>query len=279
MGITLLDGRTFKERDRSDQPLVVIVNESMAKHSWPGERAVGKRMHVGNPKKGYPWATVVGVVADTRLGSRDEPADDQWYCPIDQPAILSGAPTPGQVSYPSSGKIAIRSAIPPEQMVETLRAQVAAIDPQLALDEVQPMTDAVSEIEAPRRFNTGLISGFALGALLLAITGIYAVVAFSVSLRAQEIAIRMALGAERAGIARLVLAAALRLALFGCALGVIGSFAVSRIVSGFLFEVSATDPFLYCISAATMIAVALAASALPAIRAASADPVKALKSM
>ena len=90
MGIPLLDGRTFTEEDNAGTPLVVIVNQSMARHSWPGERAVGKRMHVGNPKKGLPWATVVGVVADTRLGARDEPAMDQWYSPLQQPAILNG---------------------------------------------------------------------------------------------------------------------------------------------------------------------------------------------
>ena len=115
----------------------------------------------------------------------------------------------------------------------------------LALQQVQPMTEAIANIEAPRRFNTDLITAFALVALLLAITGIYAVMAFSVSLRAQEIAIRMALGAQRSGIARLVLALGAKLALIGCGLGVLGSVAVSRLVKSFLFDVSATDPLIY----------------------------------
>jgi ABC-type antimicrobial peptide transport system permease subunit len=140
------------------------------------------------------------------------------------------------------------------------------------------MDDAVSSVEAPRRFNTSLITAFALGALLLTITGIYAVLAFSVSLRTQEIAIRMALGAQRKGIARLVLIAGAKLALIGCTLGVLGSLAVSRLVSSFLFEVSATDPFLYIASVSIMMLLALLASALPATRAASADPVTALRS-
>ena len=123
-----------------------------------------------------------------------------------------------------------------------------------------------------------LITSFALGALLLAVTGIYAVVAFSVSLRAQEIAIRMALGAQRAGIARLVLVAGVKLAMIGCGLGVIGSLAVSRLLSSFLFGVSATDPFVYAAAALTMMLMALLASALPALRAASADPIAALRS-
>jgi putative ABC transport system permease protein len=108
-------------------------------------------------------------------------------------------------------------------LTETLRASIAEIDPLLALDQVQPMDDVISNVEAPRRFNTDLITAFASGALLLAITGIYAVVAFSVSLRTQEIAIRMALGAKRSGIARLVLISGARLALLGCGLGVLGS--------------------------------------------------------
>src|SRR6202521_4317828 len=238
MGIPLLDGRYFTLDDRSNAPLVVIVNQSMARHSWPGQRAIGKRMHVGNPHKGLPWATVVGVVADTKVGSRDEPSTDQWYFPAQQPAILHGSASTGKLTGPADGYIALRSALPPEQMT-TLRSTIAEIDPLLALQQVQPMNDVISNVEAPRRFNTDLITAFAMGALLLAITGIYAVVAFSVSLRTQEIAIRMALGAQRIGIARLVLISAAKLALLGCGLGLLGSLAVSHLASSFLFEVSA----------------------------------------
>jgi len=143
---------------------------------------------------------------------------------------------------------------------------------------VQPMEDAISNVEAPRRFNTDLITAFAVGALLLAVTGIYAVVAFSVSLRTQELAIRVALGAQRTGIARLVFVSAVKLTLLGCGLGVLGSLAVSRLVSSFLFEVSATDPFIYLGSVLMMMMVALVASLLPAVRASQADPMNALRS-
>ena len=278
MGIPLIAGRYFTDQDRADKPLVVIVNQSMAKHAWPGKDAIGKRMHLGNPKKGLPWATVVGIVADIKLGSPDEPSDDQWYFPAQQPAILSGNSS-NKLNEPTSGYIALRSSLPPEQMAQTLRATVAEIDPLLALDQVQPMNDVVVNIEAPRRFNTNLITAFALGALLLAITGIYAVVAFSVSLRSQEIAVRMALGSQRAGIARLVLISGAKLALLGCALGIAGSVAASRLVSGFLFEVSPTDPLIYSGSVLLMIAMALLASAIPATRAASADPIQALRTI
>ena len=164
-------------------------------------------------------------------------------------------------------------------MIETLRSAVTSVDPNLALDQVQSMSDAISNIEAPRRFNTWIIAAFALGAVLLAVTGIYAVVAFSVSLRTQEIAIRMALGAERVRIARLVLISAVKLALLGCSFGVLGSLALSRLVRSFLFEVSPADPLIYLASISAMVLMTLLASALPATRAASADPVKALRSV
>jgi predicted lysophospholipase L1 biosynthesis ABC-type transport system permease subunit len=264
--------------DTSNKPLVVVVNQSMAKHSWPGQQAIGKRMHVGNPKKGLPWATVVGIVADTRIGSRDEPTADQWYAPAQQPAILFGSAASGNLTQPAGGYITVRSSQPPEQMIQTLRSSVAAVDPLLALQQVQPMNEVISNVEAPRRFNTDLITTFALGALLLAITGIYAVVAFSVSLRTQEIAIRMALGAPRTGIARLVLISGAKMALLGCALGVLASLGLSRLVSSFLFDVSATDPLIYTASVLFMMLMALLASALPATRAASTDPIDALRS-
>ena len=278
LSIPLLDGRYFTENDRANMPLVVIVNQSMARHCWPGQNAIGKRMHVGNPHKGLPWATVVGIVADTAVGPRDQPADDQWYAPAQQPAILYGSKFSGELTAPAGGYIALRSALPPEQMTQTLRSTVAQIDPLLALQQVQPMNDVISNVEAPRRFNTTLITAFALGALLLAITGIYAVVAFSVSLRTQEIAIRMALGAQRTGIARLILISGSKMALLGCAFGVVGSLALSRLVSSFLFGVSATDPLIYIASVLLMMLMALLASALPATRAASADPIAALHS-
>jgi putative ABC transport system permease protein len=278
MGIPVLEGRGFTANDRTDTPLVVLVNQTMAKHCWPGQSPVGKRIHTGNPKKGLPWAMVVGVVGDTKPGALDEPNVDQWYIPNAQPATLYGAKNSAQVSRAAGGFIALRSALAPEQMTQILASTVAEVDPVLALEHVQSMTEVVSDIEAPRRFNTDLISAFAAGALLLAITGIYAVVAFSVSLRTQEIAIRMALGAQRGRIARLVLISGAKMALVGCALGIVGSLSISRLIASFLFDVSPTDPIIYLIAAVTMMLITLLASALPAVRAASADPLETLRS-
>jgi len=277
MGIALLTGRTFTIHDRAETPLVIVVNQSMARHSWPGENPIGKRMHLGNPNAPLPWAAVVGVVADTRIGAPDQPAPDQFYFPLAQPVIINGTGSSGDAPPLSSGFITLRSTLPPDQMIHTLRSVVAGIDPQLALDPVRSMADALSNVEAPRRFNTRLIAVFAVSALLLAVMGIYAVMAFSVSLRTQEIAIRMALGAQRASIARLILGSGARIALVGCALGVIGSMGAIRLVASLLFDVSATEPWMYATSVIVMILLAFAASALPARRASSADPIRALR--
>ena len=278
MGIPLIEGRTFDIHDDANAPLVVVVSQSMARDCWPGQSPIGKRMHVGNPRKELPWATVIGVVADTKM-PRDEPSTDQWYTPMNQPATLYGSGTPGNLSGPPSGYITMRMALDPEHMVQTLRSTIAEIDSLLALQDVRPLTDAISHIEAPRHFNTNLITAFAGGALLLAITGIYGVIAFSVAQRNQEIAIRMTLGAQRASVAQMVLTSGAKLALLGCGLGVLGSLAVSQLVGSLLFSVSATDPFAYSGAVLIMMMMALLASAFPAMRAASTDPMKALRSM
>lgn len=271
MQIPLLQGRYFTAEDGSNSLAVVIVNESMAKRRWPGQSAIGKRLHAGGPKNPLPWATVVGVVGNTKLGSRDESDRDQWYVPAEQSATLN--------SGLDGGYIVLRSNAAPETLIGTLREVVAEVDPLLALQPVETMKNVMSESEAPRRFNTDLITAFAIAALGLAITGIYAVVAFSVSQRRHEISIRMVLGSQRSGIARLILLSSAKLSIAGCVLGALGSVAVSRLVGSFLFDMSAKDPLIYLAAVALMIFVAMFASALPAFRAASADPIDALKSI
>ena len=277
LGIPVIAGRSFTVRDRSDAPFVCIIDESMAKQEWPGQNPIGKRVHIGNPKRSLPWATVVGVVPDVRIDAPDQPAGEQWYFPLEQPAILTGSGVTGMLNQ-SSGWIALRSSLPPGQMIHTLRSVVAGIDPRLALDPVQPMANAISAVEAPRRFNTGLISTFTLVALLLAAMGVYALIAFSVSQRTHEIAIRTALGAQRGSIVRLVLGSGARLVTVGCALGLLGSLAASSLVDAFLFGVSANNPIIYAASLLLMLVLALLASALPALRAAAADPAADLRS-
>src|SRR6266567_8790461 len=144
-----------------------------------------------------PWLTVIGEVADVKLTSPDEPSKEQYYIPVDQ-----GSDAVGSLASPTDlngngGFIVLRSVLPPEQMENALRSTVRSIDPLLPLTQVQTMEQAVSQSEAPRRFNTVLIGSFAFAAVLLAVLGIYSVIAFSVASRVQEMAIRMALGSQR----------------------------------------------------------------------------------
>jgi ABC-type antimicrobial peptide transport system permease subunit len=167
--------------------------------------------------------------------------------------------------------------LPPEQMENALLSTVRAIDPQLPLTQVQTMEQAVSSSEAPRRFNTALITGFALAAVLLAVLGIYSVITFSVASRVQEMAIRMALGSQRSGIVRLILESGAKLAAVGCVLGLGGSAASSTLLRSLLFGISPFDPLVLTATAIGVLLLALAASTLPAFRAASIDPMRALR--
>jgi len=162
-------------------------------------------------------------------------------------------------------------------MANVLRATVSSIDPQLPLTQVQSMERSVSDTEAPRRFNTAVIAAFAIAAVLLAALGIYSVIAFSAALRAQEMAIRMALGSQRAGILGLVFRAAAKLALAGCAIGLLGAAAASQLLRSFLFGVGPFDPLVLSLAAVFILFLALLASLLPALRAASIDLMHALR--
>jgi ABC-type antimicrobial peptide transport system permease subunit len=278
MGIPLISGRYLSSADRQDAPLVVVVDRTLARHYWPNGDALGKRLRVGTQESKTPWATIVGIVADTKLGSPDTPDQEQIYSSAQQFRTMLGSfASPGDV-FGDGGYIMLRSALPPEQMTNALRSTVASLDPLLALQQMQTMDEALSSTEAPRRFNTSIITAFAMGALLLATIGVYAVIAFSVSMRSQEMAIRMALGSRRGEIVRLVLISGAKLAAIGCAAGLAGALAISKLLGSMLFNVSATDPLILTASIATMIVLSLVACAIPAQRAASANPVDALRS-
>jgi len=277
MGIPLLNGRLFTPADKAGSQLVAIVNQKLAEQSWPGQNPIGKRIRIGTQAMGTPWATVVGEVEDVKENSPDLPTKQQYYSPIDQVEEQIG-----QLGSPTdlNGNgvfVALRTSMPPEQMENALRATVRAIDPQLPLTQVQTMEHAISDTEAPRRFNTALISSFAGAAVLLAILGIYSVIAFSVALRVQEIAIRMALGSQRLGIVRLILISGAKLALIGCAIGLAGAVAASQLLRSFLFGVSALDPVVLTLAAFLVLLLAMAASLIPARRASSINPMRAIR--
>jgi putative ABC transport system permease protein len=277
MQVPLVAGRFFTPADNRDTELVVIVNHKLAEHYWPGSDPIGKRIRIGVQETPTPWMTIVGVVADVKESSPDAPDKEQWYQPIEQfqKAFGSlGAPTD---ITGNGGFIALRTAMDPDQMSNALRQAVRAIDPQLALSQVQSMERSVSDSEAPRRFQTAIISAFAFAAVVLAALGIYSVIAFSAALRVQEMAIRMALGSQKFEILNLVFLSAIKLALAGCAIGLLGAAASSRLLDSLLFNVSPFDPLVRVVAAAFVIVLALVASLLPATRAASINPMKALR--
>jgi predicted permease len=277
MGIPLLRGRTFTDADKPGAPLALIVNRKLAEHYWPNQDPIGKRMRIGTAEMKTPWLTVVGEVADVKLNAPDDPTKEEYYRPVAQ-----SEETYGELASPSDlngngGYIVVRSALPPEQMENALRTTARSIDPQLPLTQVQTMEQAVSSSEAPRRFNTVLITSFAFAAVLLAVLGIYSVIAFSVASRVQEMAIRMALGSQRGGIVGLILASGAKLAAIGCILGLGGAVGASSLLRSLLFGVSPFDPVVLTLAAIGILTMALAASALPAFRAASIDPMQALR--
>jgi predicted permease len=278
MGIPLLHGRLFTEADRHGSQLVLIVNHKLAQHYWPGQDPVGKHLRIGTAEMQTPWMTVVGEVADVKLASPDQPSKEQYYIPVDQLEDDAGSlASPATDLNGNGGYIVLRSALPPEQMENALRAAVRSIDPLLPLTQVQTMEQAVSQSEAPRRFNTVLIGSFAFAAVLLAILGIYSVIAFSVASRVQEMAIRMALGSQRGAIIKLVLQSGAKLAAIGCVIGLAGAAAASTLLRAHLFGVSPFDPLVLSVAAVSVLLLAVAASGLPALRAASIEPMRALR--
>lgn len=277
MGIPLLSGRFFTPSDTASNQLVAIVNHKLAEHYWPGGDPIGKRLRIGTPDMQPPWLTVVGEIADIKEGSPDTPAKEEWYQPVEQvEKSLGSMGSPTDVNG-NGGYIALRTAAEPQQMENLLRATVRSIDSQLPLTEVQSMEQAVAESEAPRRFNTVLISAFAIAAVLLAALGIYSVIAFSAALRVQEMAIRIALGSRRSGILGLVFRSAAKLAVVGCILGLVGAAAASHLLQSLLFGVSPFDPLVLALAATFVLLLALVAALLPARRAASIDPMQALR--
>jgi putative ABC transport system permease protein len=237
-GIPILHGRAFTEADTADAPLVVIVNRAFAEKYWPGKDPIGKRIHHGTTDTPLPWMTVVGEIGDVKQSSVDEPVLPQFYQPTDQFAKSIGPyASPGMVMG-DGGAIVLRTSLRPGTMKSTLIGMVHTIDPQLPLMQVQTMEQVVEGSQAPRRFNTAIIASFAGAAVLLAILGIYSVIAFSAAMRTHEMAIRLALGEQRASILRLVLVSGAKLGLAGCAIGVVGSLFATRLMSSLLFEVN-----------------------------------------
>ena len=276
-GIPLLRGRDFSEADRPGSPLVVIVNRTLAERYWPGQDPIGKRLKIGVRATPLPWMTVVGEIGDIKQTSADTDTMNQFYTPASQFKTVIGQFASPDMLTGSYGSILLRTALPPEQMADTLRATVRTMDPQLPLIHVESMGQVVSEGQASRRFSTVLISSFAGVAVLLALLGIYSVIAFSAAMRTHELAIRLALGSRRSSVLRLVVISAVKLGLLGCGIGAIGAVFATRLLRSMLFQVDPVDPFVLALAAISIFLLTLAASVIPARRAASIDPMQALR--
>ena len=276
-GIPILRGRAFTAADRAGSPLVAVVSRGLAEHYWPGQDPIGRRLHRG-PKEAatLPWITVVGEIDGVRQLA-DAPAEEQIYLPSSQTKAVAGTFAPPNMLTGTFGSIVVRGQMPPEQMADSLQAAVRSIDPQLPLTQIESMDQVVSEGEAPRRFNTALISAFAGAAVILALLGIYGVVAFSTAMRKQEMAIRLALGSKRSGIMGLIFISGLRLGLAGCGAGLVAAFFATRLLRSLVFQVDVLDPAILIFATFAVLLITILASVLPARRAASVEPMEALR--
>lgn len=276
-GISIVRGRGFTEADNATAPLVAIVNKTLANRYWPGQDPIGKRLRVGAVETPTPWMTVVGEINDVKQDAVDAPVLPQFYQPNGQfVRSLAQFAQPGMTTG-DYGAIVLRTSLPPEAMKATLIGAIHTIDPQLPLMHVETMDQIVEGGQAPRRFNTAIIACFAGAAVLLAVLGIYSVIAFSAAMRTQEMAIRLALGEQRASILRLVLVSGAKLGLAGCAIGVVVSLFATRLLRTLLFDVNPIDPLVIVLAAVAIFALAVIASLVPARRAAAIEPMRALR--
>jgi putative ABC transport system permease protein len=266
MQIPVLQGREFSEQDRASSPMVGIINEAAAREHFPDEDPIGKRIRWARSDQ-VSWITIVGVAQDIRhFGfDRDEmPAVYTLYEQQDQP-------------WKRWMVLVVRSQEETSALLRAIKEKLATVDNQIPVTEVATMTQVMSSSLATQRFNMTLLGIFAALAFLLAMIGIYGVISFSVSQRTHEIGIRMALGAKTGDVLQLILKQGLLLAVIGAGLGIVGAFALTRLMESLLFGVSARDPLTFTMVFLLLVAVALVACLVPARRAAKTDPMIALR--
>jgi putative ABC transport system permease protein len=267
LGIPLLRGRDFSEDDRAETSAVVLVNESLARRYWPEVDPVGRRIRQGGATSKEPWRTIVGVVGDTRQSSLIEPVAPEIVFPYAQ----------NPVAWYRATTLVIGSHAEPSSLAERVKAEAWAIDPDLPITHVLSMSQVLSEAVGQERYNALLLGLFALTALLLAAGGIYGVMAYTVSLRTQEIGVRMALGASARSVFEIVVARGLALSGAGSAAGLLAALGLSRALSGMVHGVSLSDPMTFAGVAIGLLFASFLACALPALRAARVDPLTALR--
>jgi predicted permease len=277
LGIRLKSGRVFSDGEASEARWVVVVNERLAGTFWPGQVAVGKRLRWGldTPENENPWLTIVGVIGDVADGPLGNEPLVHAYEPFSQfpDVVLDTVPT----TFGRQVKLAVRSEGDPRKLASAVRAEIGGIDRRLAIEEVATMVDRVGETVAPRRFSAMVLGAFAAGSLLLAAVGLYGLLAFSVGERVREIAVRLALGAERSAILRMVVGQGLKLVSVGLAAGLAASYAVARAVGSFLYQTESHDAVTFGAVSTVLVLIALVACLLPAYRASRVHPAPVLR--
>jgi putative ABC transport system permease protein len=264
MGITLLAGRDFNDADTKDAPDVTIIDERLARQYWPNESPLGRRVRFGPPEDNEPWHTIIGVVNTVRDQSVQEETRPSVYLPHQK------------VPVPSMSLVA-RTSVNPHDFIGAVRREVAQLDPDLPVSEVATMEEVVAESIWQPRLYAMLFAVFAGGALLLALIGIYGVMAFLVQTRTHEIGVRMALGASARDVFNLIVGRGMKLTVVGVLIGVGGAIALTRLMHSLLFNTSATDPFTFILISLLLSVAAFLACYIPARRAAKVDPLVALR--
>jgi putative ABC transport system permease protein len=273
MRLPILRGRDVAATDALDAPGVVLVNEFLANRTWPGEDPIGKRIALDGPDDNPPWLTVIGVVKNAVQTDWTAGPDDEVYVSVLQRRALLASPHV-QEAYIT---FVVRTDGDPAALAPSLKAAVWGLDPTLPISEVHTMQEIVFGANGRARFQTLLLAVFAGAAALLAAVGIYGVMSYAVAKRTREIGVRMALGANRGDVLRLVVGQGMAVALAGAGAGLVVALALTRLMASLLYGVGAADPVTYAAVAALLLAIAFIATYLPACRAARIDPMKALR--
>jgi predicted permease len=265
MGIRLMDGRLFDDRDGKDAPQVVIINQTMAKTFWPNQNPIGRRIRPGGTKE---WCPVIGIVDDVKNAGLDRPAGTELYLPYRQPAG-EGNTDMFVVMRAQGGD--------PRALAGQVRQQMSEIDPSLPLADVRLMEDVLSRAQARPRFLTLLLTLFSVVALAIATVGIYGVVSYSVARRTKEFGLRMVLGAQTGDVLGLVMKQGAGMIAIGVACGLLLALFFTRLMASLLFGVTPTDLATFASVTAVLFGVALAACYIPARRATKVDPIQTLR--
>jgi putative ABC transport system permease protein len=262
MGIPVRRGRSFQGADNEDAPLVVILNESMARACWPHKNPLGQRLRFSENK----WRTIVGIVADVHhetLAAKPEP---EMYLPYAQVPNVEARPT-----------IVVRTSAEPTTLIKALRKAISEVDPNVPVDQIETMQQIVSASVSQSRFRTAVLFVFALLALLVAGIGLYGVMSYLVGQRMPEFGIRMAVGASSGAVLRLVLGNAARLVGIGIGIGLASAALLARLISSLLYGVEPFDAATLAAASVFLAVVAFLASYIPAHRAAKTDPMQCLR--